>query len=355
MAGVTAVDTKVLTSSTDLTPEFLTSALQTHFPGASVLRCRCEPLVGERGMAASVLRIHLSGDHPALPASVILKLPPSEPALRNQVNDMGFFQREVGFYRHLSEHTPVHTATCYSADFDPETGDAYLLLEDLAPARNGSSPAAGTVEEVAAVLLALARMHARWWQDETLAHHAWLGLHSMLAPSGVAEIFERSWPSFLHKLSIPVDEEILTMKAWISSAIHEASITLYETGPRTLIHNDVQGDNVFFTNNPDRSVMFIDWQLSTYGRGVVDVANAVRGSLEPDVRRSAERELIRGYHKALVRGGVSGYPISQCESDYTLATVIAPARLATAVGLHGGVAAHPGAPWDTLFPRLARS
>ncbi len=225
----------------------------------------------------------------------------------------------------------------------------------MAPARNGNSVTAGTVEEVAAVLRALARMHARWWQDDTLANHPWLGLRSMLAPSAAADVFERSWPSFLGKFSPPVDQEIVAIKAWISSALGEAATTLFDTGPRTLIHNDIQGDNMFFPDDPNLPVVFIDWQLATYARGAVDVASAIRGSLEPEVRRSAEAELLRGYHEALVRGGVRGYSIAQCQADYDLAAVLAPARLASAVGLHPGLTGHPGAAWDTLFPRLGRS
>lgn len=345
----------MLTTAADLTPDFLTAALQTRFPGAAVSRCRSEPLTGARGMTGAMLRVHLSGDRPELPATVILKIPPAHPGSQAQLNAMGFFEREVGFYRQLSDQTPLHTPTCYRAEFDPETGHAFLLLEDLAPARNGDSVAAGTVEEVAAVLLALARMHSRWWQDVTLADHPWLGLRSMLAPSAVAEVFELSWPSFLRKLSISVDDEIVAMKAWISSGLNEAAATLFEFGPRTLVHNDIQGDNMFFPDDPDRSVVFIDWQLATYGRCVVDVSSAVRGSLEPEVRRSAETDLLRGYHEALVRAGVRDYSLAQCRADYDLAAVLAPARLATAVGLHPGMRAHSGAPWDTLFPRLGRS
>lgn len=108
----------------------------------------------------------------------------------------------------------------------------------------------------------------------------------------------------------------MAMKAWISSTLDQASTTLFNTGPRTLIHNDIQGDNMFFPNDPDRPVVLVDWQLATYARGAVDVASAVRGSLEPDVRRAAEVELLRGYHEALVRAGVRGYSMAQFQADY---------------------------------------
>lgn len=229
------------------------------------------------------------------------------------------------------------------------------MLEDLAPARNGSSVATTSVDEVAAVLQELARLHARWWQDDTLADQPWLPPRSMLAPSAVSEVFERAWPPFLSKLSIPVHDEILSKQAWTGSTLVHAATTLFESGPRTLIHNDLQGDNLFFPDDPNRSMVFIDWQLAAYARGVVDVACAVRGSLEPDIRRSAEAELLRGYHEALVQARVRDYPLGRCRADYDLAAVLAPARVASSVGLRAGLRAHPGAPWDTLFLRFTRS
>jgi hypothetical protein len=345
----------VLAAPSELTAEFLTAAMQEHVPGASVTDFRCEPLVGVGGLAGNLVRIRLRGDGPVLPGSVILKTPPVDPPARAQLTLMGFFEREVGFYQHLAAETPVHTPICYSSGFDPDTGAAFLLLEDLTSARLVRSASAGTVEDVAAVLAVLARMHARWWQDQALTGHAWLTLRSMGAPSAVTEVFEQSWPSFVSKLSIPVDDEVLAMKAWISSSLEEASLTLFETGPRTLTHDDIQGDNLLFPDDPDRPVVLLDWQFATCARGAVDVASAIRGSLVPELRRSAEADLLRGYHEALVRAGVQGYSLARCRADYDLAGVIAPARVASAVGVIPVLEAHPGAFWDTLFLRYRPS
>jgi thiamine kinase-like enzyme len=112
----------------------------------------------------------------------------------------------------------------------------------------------------------------------------------------------------------------------------------------------VQADNLFF-GEVDEEVIFIDWQMATYARCVIDVADWIRGQLEPEVRRTIESQLLRLYHDALVANGVHDYTIEQCLADYRLATVLARARLACAVGLSEGLHPHPGAFWDTLFPR----
>ena len=87
--------------------------------------------------------------------------------------------------------------------------------------------------------------------------------------------------------------------------------------------------------------------------GCFPVANWIRGSLEPDVRRPVEPELLRRYHQALVENGVPDYSLDQCAADYRLAAVLAPARLACAVAMSDGLQAHPGAFWDILLPRYA--
>ena len=340
-------------TSEQVTPEFLTSALQARFPGAAIRWCRREYLTGEQGMSgAGLLRVHLGGAGAVLPPSVIVKLPPSDPGGRAQLTAMGFFEREVGFYRMLADRTPIDAAACFAAESEPETGRAFLIMEDLAHARNGSSTSGLTIDQLVHVLLALARMHARWWDDSAVGGLTWLRLRSMLAPSNVAEVFERGWPTFLSRLSIPIDDEILGMKRWISRSLHQASATLYETGPRTLVHGDVQADNLFFPAAPGRPVVFVDWQMVTYGRCVVDVANAIRGSLERDLRREAEADLLTVYHEALVQNGVRSYPFAQCRADYDLATVLSPGRLASAVGVIPDLTAHQGAPWDIVFPRF---
>ena len=98
-------------------------------------------------------------------------------------------------------------------------------------------------------------------------------------------------------------------------------------------------------------MILIDWQMATYARCVIDVAGWIRGQLEPEIRRTTETQLLQLYHDALVANGVKDYTLEQCRADYRLATVLAPARLASAVGFSEGLQAHPGAFWDTLMPR----
>jgi hypothetical protein len=344
---------QVPASPDELTADWLTSVLNAQGLGpSSVQSCDAELLVGEQGMTGQLarLRIQYRDNQPGLPETLIAKFSAAEPAQRVVISALGHYEREVRFYELLSSRTPVPTPHCYYSHLDSETGFALLLLEDLARARNGNSIAGCSVDEVARVLLTLARVHATWWQAVDLANASWLRLRSLLAPQAMVGAFSDGWPSFLQKLSIPLTSQISEMGDWIGQTLPAATTTLFDSGPRTLILNDVQADNLFF-GDADGEVIIIDWQMATYARCIIDVAGWVRGQLEPEVRRTAEPQLIRLYHDALVASGVLDYPFEQCKADYRLATVLAPARLACAVGMSEGLHAHPGAFWDTLVPR----
>jgi hypothetical protein len=341
-------------SPNELSADWLSSVLSAQGWGP----CRVESFAtelfgGEQGMTGELARVRLRyrEERPGLPETVITKFSAPEPGARAMISELGHYEREVGFYELLAARTPVPLPQSYYALHDSDTGFALLVLEDLGRAHNGNSIAGCSIDEVDLVLAALARLHAAWWRADDLAGADWLRLRSLTAPEAMAAAFGDCWPMFLAKLSIPVTPEIIDLGDWVGQNVGAAT-TLFDAGPRTLIHNDVQPDNLFFAD-VDGGVIWIDWQMATCARCVIDVANWIRGSLEPDVRRPVEPELLRRYHQALVENGVPDYSLDQCAADYRLAAVLAPARLACAVAMSDGLQAHPGAFWDILLPRYA--
>lgn len=314
---------QVPASPDEITADWLTSVLNAQgLAPNGVQSCDVELLGGEQGMTGQLtrLRIRYQHDRPGLPATLITKFSAADPAARAVINALGHYEREVRFYEDLSSRTPVPTPHCYYSHLDSETGFTLLVLEDLANAHNGNSIAGCSVDEVARVLSPLAMLHATWWQAADLAHASWLRLRFLLAPEAMVAAFSDAWPSFLQKLSIPITSQITEMGDWIGQNLQAAATTLFDSGPRTLIHNDVQADNLFF-DEADEEVILIDWQMATYANCVIDVAGWIRGQLEPEIRRTTESQLLRLYHDALVANGVQDYTFEQCMVDYRLATV----------------------------------
>jgi aminoglycoside phosphotransferase (APT) family kinase protein len=60
----------------------------------------------------------------------------------------------------------------------------------------------------------------------------------------------------------------------------------------------------------------VDWQSVTLANPLVDVAYFMGAGLQPEARRSVEREIVRDYHRAICEAGVTGYDPERCWSDY---------------------------------------
>lgn len=340
-----------------LTAGWLTAALRA---SGAVSRARVTafevlPLSPEKGITGTLTALAMTYDvaEPDAPSRLVAKFSSDHPQLRAVVHSMGFFEREVRFYRELAGTTPVRTPRCYFADFDPVEGWSLILLEDLTSQRCGSWAAGSSLAEVQVALSAIAAVHAGWWRSSTLPSKPWLGLAGLTSVPQMQQIMIDSWPGFLDRLSVPVTTAIADAGELAGRYLTETSGYLLESSPSTLIHHDFDADNLIFSEVDGRlSVTVIDWQLVTQGHAAVDVGWLVAGQCDPATRREHERDLVAGYHRVLVRHGVPDYSLEQCWDDYRLTMLMAVARLSTAVGVQPGPR---GGFWDVVFPRYAQA
>ena len=91
--------------------------------------------------------------------------------------------------------------------------------------------------------------------------------------------------------------------------------------PWTLSHGDYRLDNMFFSDDPGRPLVVIDWQLYDRSRGPRDLSYLLSQSMEPELRAASERALVERYVAGLEAGGVTGYDVEQAWADYRLATL----------------------------------
>ena len=340
----------------ELTAEWLTERLRASgvLGRGRVVGVGGEPVHAERSMTGVLVRLRLVYEAPApgTPDTVVAKFSSAEPYVRALVHSLGYFEREVRFYRQLADDTPVRTPRCYAAEVDDE-GASVLLLEDLVSADHGDWSDGAPVEDLRLVLDAVARAHARWWQSQRLDAQEWLELKGLLAVPHLQDMVDATWATFLGRLSVPVTAAVEQVGALLSEHLVAVGRHLLLTPPRTLVHQDLDGANLFFPSDEGhRGVVVIDWQAATLGRPTVDLAWLLGGSCAPEVRRSVERELVAGYHRRLVALGVTGYPLGRLWDDYRLALLLPAARLVGAVGVQDGP---PGGFWDVVFPRYAQA
>src|SRR3990172_9263332 len=108
----------------EVTPGWVEQTLQADLPG-----CRVESITVKRigegiGFLGELGRVHITfaGGPPAgAPPSVIVKLPTNVPEPRGMAAALGFYEREVGFYRDLAPDAYVPVPHCYFHSFVPST------------------------------------------------------------------------------------------------------------------------------------------------------------------------------------------------------------------------------------------
>jgi len=309
----------------------------------------------DKGMTGILVLLSLSYDlvEPNAPLTLVAKFSSPHPGLRAVVHSMGFFEREVRFYQELAADTPVRSPHCYFADVEPVEGWSLILIEDLTGARNGSWVAGSSLTDLQLALDAIAPVHAAWWDSPVLERKRWLDLAGMTSAPQIQQVVVQSWSNFLDRLSVPVSLEIEEAGELMRQHLRTTSAYLLETQPRTLIHHDFDGDNLFFPVIDGKTeLVVIDWQLATRGHAAIDAAWLIAGQCEPALRRDHEQDLLRSYHRLLVERGVADYSFEQCWDDYRLAILLAAARIVSSVGFQPGSV---GGFWDIVFPRYCQA
>ena len=160
----------------EITQEWLTAAL--HQAGAldqaRVTSIQSAP-IGQLGFTGQIRRLQISYDkpEPCAPRSLVAKFSATHPEARAAVHSLGFYEREIGFYRELAADCPVRTPRCYFGEVQMDSGASLLLLEDLSWMQNLDS-AGGSVDESELVISELGKLHAAWWNDARLDQIPWL-------------------------------------------------------------------------------------------------------------------------------------------------------------------------------------
>ncbi len=301
-----------------LTPMWLTAALGGGDPSAPAVTAVTSTPVGTGQMCDS-LRLALTYDQPgAAPASVIAKIPAADPSSRATGLALGVYEAEVRFYQELAPAVSIRTPQVFHAAIDSDTADFVLILEDLAPARQGDQLAGCTIEQATLVVDEMVKLHAPLWDSPTLAELRWLG-QGADGRAFIAAALPAFWEGFVARYADRLEPTVLD----VGQALL-ASIGVYaelDTGPVTVVHGDFRLDNLLF-GGPEGGppVAVVDWQTCARGPALADLAYFIGSGLLPEVRRSAEHDLVQRYHDLLLTAGVSGYEWARCWDDYRLGT-----------------------------------
>ena len=263
--------------------------------GADVLAVE---VLGHTSATNQRVRIGLSYAAPGSgPASLFVKLPPSDPAHREMISASGMGRREAQFYADIAPSLDLRVPRGHHAAFD-EDGDFVLLLEDLEAAGCAFSDGAWgvTADAAARALEELAVFHARFGDPAARAARApWLATPVIRRTEATAQRLrsvldqhaDALTPDYLAAGELYVDH-------------HHRLDELWNTGPQTYIHGDLHIGNTFLDG---QRVGFLDWGLSRVSTPLRDVSYFLTMTVEPEDRRRAETDLLRLYLGALRSAG----------------------------------------------------
>jgi hypothetical protein len=293
----------IVTRAEDLTAEWLTAALRPSIGDAAVTGFATE-VVGTGQMGDSV-RLSLTYDRAVegAPASVVAKLPASDPTSRATASSLRNYEIEVSFYRELAPVLPVRAPACHYAAHDPESHDFVLLLEDLAPARQGDQLAGCSFDHAALAVDELVRLHAPRWGDPSLAGLPWLDRSTPETAAFTAQLVANLFDGFRARYADRLDADVLAVAERLVAGLGDYLTA--DPGPQTVAHGDYRLDNLLFgTDEGGPPVAVVDWQTVTLGAGVSDLSYFIGAGLLTDDRRAHERDLVRRYHDGLRAAGV---------------------------------------------------
>jgi aminoglycoside phosphotransferase (APT) family kinase protein len=152
--------------------------------------------------------------------------------------------------------------------------------------------------------------------------------------AGYGRLFDLTWDTFRSMVAGLVPAEHLSIATRVMTRFANVCRAFAEA-PRTLVHGDFRLDNLLFGD--EGAATAIDWQLAAWGRGPYDLAFFLAGSLETDVRRAIEDDVVDRYHAGLVARGVTDYALEQCRHDYRLGHVLnLPNPVTALVAVSGG-------------------
>ena len=167
--------TEILSTLDALSAEWLTDALTTagHAP-PGITRVETTPMDGFVGALGEVAIVTVDYAAPTdLPRQFVAKCPLDDDTARSYAGVMLSYQREAGFYRTMTDRVGMDLARCYVNLFDPRTHHATLLIERV-DGEKGDLLEGTSFERLHGLVGDLARMHGRFWMDDSLTELDWL-------------------------------------------------------------------------------------------------------------------------------------------------------------------------------------
>lgn len=308
-----------LSLSAPLTAERLTAALRESgmLPRGRVRTVGAQSLGADQGTTSRLVRLRLEydGAYPGAPKSLVAKLPREAGPVLDVVRRFRLYEREARFYAELAAGYALPTPRLVYQGRN-ESGDPFLLLEDMA-AREGDLVAGAGLAELRPIVEAIAPMHAAAWDAPGLKSASWLPRpNARVTVAYSLTHYPTAWNAFCR--SRGPGAAVLDAGKRLSG--DKSVLDRLSEDPCTLTHGDLRMNNLLFAEGGQLRAI-IDWQSVTFARGAMDLASLLISNVRPEQSAAVEAVLLPLYHGLLCAGGVRGYSLDACWTDYRLAAL----------------------------------
>jgi thiamine kinase-like enzyme len=306
---------------------WLTSALQNSGESSQlqVASLSAETIAVGQGFASGLGRLTIEyapGSMPG-PKTLIAKVPSPHVPTRKFLTTLGAYEREVRFYQNVASEIPMRTPKCFFAQWESETYDYIILLEDIANLRSLDQMAGCPIDDAELVVTKLAKLHASMWNNPKLDEWEWIPIWD----TG-ASLFQLGYPRWWKQLQEKATDSFADDFRIVAEMIgpHVTSIsTRLSRSPVTLCHGDFRLDNMFFDDSDaEKTLVAFDWQALRVGRPSNDLSYFMASSLTVEDRRKHQQHLKSLYFETLLRSGVTDYSrkIFDEDFDYSLLDIV---------------------------------
>ena len=298
-----------MTAST-VDADWLTAALAATSNGARVTAFTAESI--GTGQVGENVRFRLEWDRhdPSLPTSVVGKFPSASDLSREAAKAVGTYVREVGFYRDLRGHVSMTVPDVHQLEWDPDSHEFVLLMNDLCESEQGDQLAGCPVAVAESVIDEAVGLHApTWGRTEQWRSFEWLGVPSPDRTMQLTGLMQFALPGFIERFRGRLSDDDLDVGRLLVERYGRWTdlMTEWADGPGEwcVTHGDYRLDNLLLGRSSGAPpVTVVDWQTVAVGIGPADVAYFIGAGLLPDDRRRHERALVERYAAGLRAAGV---------------------------------------------------
>lgn len=319
----------VLTALEQANPEWLTTTLRRE----GVLARGHVVAVAQEEVDSSSQVAHLTLTYTpdavaSAPTRLLMKI--ADPDLERRMPQRNV--REVHFYRIVAPLAGDLTVVrCYDAAYRHADVDQFhLLLADPSATTHRSyrySAAPPTRAQCEMIVDALARLHARCWDDQRvkagLDGQPPVEWHTGLATEGFARWIDDTLPRFLDDLGERLPSSRQALYRHIGRHLPPRLLERQARNENlTLTQGDVHLGNFLYPRDPMVDYPYIiDWKRASFALGAGDLAYMMALSWFPAIRAQWERPLLERYHRRVSEYGVTGYGWADLWDDYRVSVL----------------------------------